>query len=331
MQEQSFILLLKETIQKNISGDQYPIYWNISNSSLDFNWLRKVWKCIVQEFPLKLHIFQDLPLIPEKLHDKEYQLHALREDMMIGNVSENISKCLDMFCIKVLKNVPDFILDHPNLNHFVPDVSIMNVDNAIGLLAQKFTLINYIQHFNSQSSPDQKNEFLYFLCKDRHNFGTDSLKVLQMMEVFSTSQGFGSIIENKNLLTREIPVPYPSEVIQTLESNIIHFAKQLGAYELRDTEIFSNVLKSVLDKKYNTEQVNNIMKFIIENKIYELDETLYQLVRKVPFVTTESNEQKTAQELFDPQDDIVQKIISDRSQFPSPSISSKGLKVLRKF
>eukprot|EP00105_Crassostrea_gigas_P042862 XP_019927010.1 PREDICTED: sacsin-like [Crassostrea gigas] len=331
LQEQSFILLLKETIQKNISGDQYPIYWNISNSSLDFNWLRKVWKCIVQEFPLKLHRFQDLPLIPEKLHDKEYQLHALREDMMIGNVSENISKCLDMFCIKVLKNVPDFILDHPNLNHFVPDVSIMNVDNAIGLLAQKSTLINFIQHFNSQSSPDQKNELLYFLCKDRHNFGTDSLKVLQMMEVFSTSQGFVSIIENKNLLTREIPVPYPSEVIQTLESNIIHFAKQLGAYELRDTEIFSNVLKSVLDKKFNTEQVNNIMKFIIENKIYELDETLYQLVRKVPFVTTESNEQKTAQELFDPQDDIVQKIISDRSQFPSPSISSKGLKVLRKF
>lgn len=53
--------------------------------------------------------------------------------MMIGNVLENIFKCLDMFCIRVLKNVLDFILDYFNLNYFVFDVFIMNVDNVIGL------------------------------------------------------------------------------------------------------------------------------------------------------------------------------------------------------
>lgn len=60
-------------------------------------------------------------------------MYVLREDMMIGNVLENILKCLDMFCIKVLKNVLDFILDYFNLNYFVFDVFIMNVDNVIGL------------------------------------------------------------------------------------------------------------------------------------------------------------------------------------------------------
>lgn len=34
------------------------------------------------------------------------------------------------------------------------------------------------------------------------------------------------------------------------------------------------------------------MKFIIENKIYELDEILYQFVRKVFYVIIELNEQK---------------------------------------
>lgn len=60
-------------------------------------------------------------------------MYVLREDMMIGNVLENIFKCLDMFCIKVLKNVLDFILDYFNLNYFVFDVFLMNVDNVIGL------------------------------------------------------------------------------------------------------------------------------------------------------------------------------------------------------
>lgn len=34
------------------------------------------------------------------------------------------------------------------------------------------------------------------------------------------------------------------------------------------------------------------MKFIIDNKIYELDKILYQFVRKVFFVIIELNEQK---------------------------------------
>lgn len=331
LQEHTFIHLIKETVQKKIGRGKYPIRWKVSNSCVDFKWLRMVWKCIVNEFSQKLDRFQDLPLIPEKVDENEYQMHAMRENIMVGSVSKNISICLDMLSIKVLRDLPKYISLHPQLNNFIPAVSLTNVVNAINLLGQISSWEESVELFNNQSTEDQKIDFLQFISKESSTFGTSSLEVLKSLKLFATQERFVSIRENKKLLTRDLPVLYPSEIIKTSDKQIIYFATELGAHELQDTEIFSCVLGCILNGNlYNKKQIQDVMKYIIENKIYNISDNMFQLVQNVPFVTTETNEQKTATELFDPEDEVICYLISDRSRFPSPNIQRKGIKVLRK-
>uniref|UniRef100_A0A8W8HXQ4 Sacsin n=1 Tax=Magallana gigas TaxID=29159 RepID=A0A8W8HXQ4_MAGGI len=330
LQEQHFIDLLKETIQRNIGAEQFPIKWTLPNSDVDINWLRMVWECIVNECPQKLDRFKDLPLIPEKINENEYQLHALRENMLIGHVSENISNCLDMLSIKVLGDVPQYILVHPQLNRFVPDLSVVNVYSAIHLVSQMSNWGEIVKGFNNNSTDQQKNEFLQFLCKERPTISPCLLQILQTLKLFTTKTEHVCITENGNLLTKDLPIPYPCEIIQTLDKDIIYFAEKLGAHKLQDTEIYLNVLKSILSgNTYNEQQVQKIMKYILDNKVYELDDTLRQLVIKVPFVKTKTNEQRTVEQLFDPEDELLGSLISDPSQFPSSNIQQKEIKVFR--
>ncbi|XP_052698442.1 sacsin-like [Crassostrea angulata] len=330
LQEQSFVNLLEATIKRNIGGGQYPIEWRLAYSNVDFNWLRMVWECIVNDFTQKLERFQDLPLIPEKINVNEYQLHALRENMLIGRVSENISNCLDMLSIKVLGDVPRYISVHPQLNRFIPHVSVLNVYSAIQLIGQKSNWREIVQWFNNNSTANQKNEFLHFLCMERPTIGQNVIQILQTLKLFATQTKYVCIRENGNLLTKKLPMSYPTEVIQTLDRDIIYFAEKLGAHKLQDSDIFSNILTSVLSGyTYNEQQVRNIMKYIMENKIYELNYNLRQLVKKVPFVTTNTKDRRTVEELFDPEDELLQNLISDPSQFPSSNIQRREIKVLR--
>lgn len=329
LQEQSFIHLFKETVQKNIGYGQCPIRWKLSDSSVE--WLRMVWECIVKEFSQKLEVFQDLPLIPEKINENEYQMHALKENILVGNISENISTCLDMLSIKVLGSFPKYISVHPQLDHFIPAVSVMNVVNAIALLGQKSSWEDIVSQFNNQCTADQKTDFLQFISKERQRMGTFSVQVLKSLKIFATQQQFVSIRDNGNLLTKDLPVFYPSEVVKTSDKKVIYFAKELGAHELQDAEIFSNVLTCVLKGNvYNKKETQDVMKYTIEKKIYNMNGTMFQLVKSIPFVTTGTNNQRTAAELFDPEDEIICNLVSDRSKFPSPSIQHKGIKVLRK-
>lgn len=276
MQEQNFIDLLEETVKRNIGEGHYPIRWRLANSSVDLNWLRIIWECIVNDFPQKLDRFQDLPLIPEKINKNEYQLHALRENMLIGHVSENILICLDMLSIKVLKDVPKCISMHFQLNCFIPHVSVSNVYSAIQLIGQKSNWREIVQRFNNNSTANQKNEFLHFLCRERPTIGPNVIQILQTLRLFDTQRNYVCIRENGNLLTKDLPMSYPTEVIQTIDRDIIYFAEKLGAHKLQDSEIFSNILRSVLSGyTYNEQQVQNIMKYIMENKIYEMNCSLY--------------------------------------------------------
>lgn len=132
------------------------------------------------------------------------------------------------------------------------------------------------------------------------------------------------------MLTKNIPISYPTKIIQTLNKNIIYFTKKLNTHKLQNSNIFSNILTSILNKyTYNKQQIQNIIKYIIKNKIYKLNYNLHQLIKKIPFIKTNTNKQKTIKKLFNPKNKLLQNLISNPSQFPSSNIQQKKIKIFK--
>ncbi|XP_048734804.2 sacsin-like [Ostrea edulis] len=331
LHETNFIELLKRTIHTNIGDGPCPVTWTISNSNLDYKWLERVWGLIVDKLPNKLNIVSHLPLIPERRGSDTYHLHILDGTLMLGKLSKNISICLKLLSINVLGTLPEFVLHHSQLHKFIPDTSPVNIINVINRVGQMHGWKEWVAHFNRSASVDLKTEFLQFLSRNRQQLRVFSIQVLKNLAIFRTQTGCVSITQNQRILSQNLPVPYPSSVILTTETDVIYFAKQLGGYVLGETDIFKEILQSTLDQTfYNENDMQTVMDFIIENKIYNRNNELLQLVRRVPFVPTDTNMYKTPSELFDPHDEIVCKIVLNRSMFPSKNVQKKRIKVLTK-
>ncbi|XP_062614456.1 sacsin-like isoform X1 [Saccostrea cucullata] len=331
MHERNFIDLLKQTIQKNIGDSPYPIKWTISKSNLNYEWLENVWNYVVRVFPNNLGIVSHLPLIPEEIQGTEYRLHSLSEHLIQGQLSKNITMCLELLSIKVLDSLPEFVLQHPQLYKFLPGSSIAILINAIDTVGRMYNWTEKVEQFNENTTEDQKKEFLRYFSTGYQPLSECAKRVFQNVKLFKTEKGYVSIVQNQRILSQNLPVRYPSDVILTSDAEIISFAKELGARELGDLQVYKEILQCVLDNIfYSPEEQLQVMKFVIEKKVYNRNEELMHLIRSVPFVQTNTHVYKKASELYDPDDEIVCMIIVDQSMFPAKSIQAKGLKVLRK-
>ncbi|XP_078314206.1 sacsin-like isoform X2 [Crassostrea virginica] len=332
LDDRDFIELLKKAIGKNIGEGHCPVTWDLTKCSVNFNWLEMVWEFLAEKFPKDLGRFQYLPLIPEDWSGNEIVMHALTENLLVGSLKENISICLKRLSIEVLRELPEIIMHHPQLKLFVHEATVKNTVNAINVVGNMSNWEEKVAEFNNHSSKEEKEAFLGFLCSERQNLENCKKDVYKSLKLFQMEGEFVDLMENRQILSKDIPVPYPLGVIHTSNENIIHFATQLGASELNDVKIFTDILMSLLNSNYyNKMQMMEIMDFVIDQKIYTLSDQLRELVCKVPFVTTVRNMQKTAADLFDPEEKILWKIISDLSQFPTQNLSPKRIKVLRKF
>ncbi|XP_078314515.1 LOW QUALITY PROTEIN: sacsin-like [Crassostrea virginica] len=328
----NLIELLKKSVGKNIGEGRCPMTWNLTRCSVNLDWIEMVWKVLAEKFPKDLERFQNLPLIPEDWSGNEIVMHALTENLLIGSLPENIALCLKKLSIVILRELPEIIIHHPQLKNFIHEATVKNTINAINVIGNMSDWEEKVAEFNNHSSKEQKETFLGFICSERRNLGNCKKDLYKSLKLFQMEGEFVDLMENRQILSKDIPVPYPLGVIHTSNENIIHFATQLGASELNDVAIFTEILNCLLNSKYyNKMQMMEIMDFVIEEKIYNLSDHLRELVCKVPFVTTETNLQKTAAELFDPEEKILWKIISDLSQFPAQNLSPKRIKVLRKF
>ncbi|XP_061172842.1 sacsin-like [Saccostrea echinata] len=331
MHERNFIDLLKQTIQKNISDSPCPIKWTISKSNINYEWLEKVWNVIVKAFPNNLGKVSHLPLIPERVDGNDYRMHSLKENLVQGQLSKNIVICLELLSIKVLESLPEFVLQHPQLYKFIPSTSKAVLINAIDTVGQMYNWTENVGKFNENATADQRKEFLQYFSRGYPPLNECSQRVLQNLNLFETVKGYVSIIQNQRILSQNLPVRYPSDVILTRNAEIISFAKELGARELRELDVFKEILHNVLDTNfYSHEELLQVMKFVIEKKVYNKSDELLHLIRRVPFVQTRTYMYKKASELYDPDDEIACKIIVDESMFPAKSVQAKGLKVLRK-
>nr|XP_022332264.1 sacsin-like isoform X2 [Crassostrea virginica] len=332
LDDRDFIELLKKSIGKHIGEGQCPVTWDLTKCSVNFNWLEMVWEFLAEKFPKDLERFQYLPLIPEDWSGNEIVMHALTENLLVGSLKENISICLKRLSIAVLRELPEIIMHHPQLKLFVHEATVKNTVNAINIVGNMSNWEEKVAEFNNHSSKKEKEAFLGFLCSERQNLENCKKDVYKSLKLFQMEGEFVDLMEDRQILSKDIPVPYPLGVIHTSNENIIHFATQLGASELNDVKIFTDILMSLLNSNYyNKMQMMEIMDFVIDEKIYTLSDQLRELVCKVPFVTTVRNMQKTAADLFDPEEKILWKIISDLSQFPTQNLSPKRIKVLRKF
>ncbi|XP_056020383.1 sacsin-like isoform X2 [Ostrea edulis] len=331
LNEANFIDLLKRTIHKNIRDGPYPIRWKISGSDLDLKWLERVWEFIVDKFPSKLDIVSHLPLIPEMVESDVYQMHMLNENLMFGQMSKNISICLKLLSVIVLGSLPDFVCQHSQLHKFIPDTSAVSILNIIDKVGRMQNWKEKVEQFNQNTTVEQKAEFLHFFSRERQPLSESAKNVLKNLKMFETRKGYVSISQNNRVLPQSLPVPYPSDVILSTDKNTIHFAKQLGAQALGEADIFKEILLSILDEKfYSQEEMLKVMKFIVEKKIYNTSNELLQLIKSVPFVLTRKDMYKKPSELFDPSDDIAVKIVLNQSMFPARNVQAKGIKVLKK-
>lgn len=76
-------------------------------------------------------------------------MYVMRENIMVGSVFKNILICLDMFFIKVLRDLLKYILLYFQLNNFIFVVFLINVVNVINLLGQIFSWEESVELFNN--------------------------------------------------------------------------------------------------------------------------------------------------------------------------------------
>ncbi|XP_041367004.1 sacsin-like [Gigantopelta aegis] len=340
MTADTFVELVRTCFSKNFHFTAgRPVVLQKSSTTLGEQWLKDLWSYAKELDVNMLSSFADLPLVPDYGDDK-ITLHPLTNHFIAEFVPGcdplpgEISQCMQKLGVVVLPHVPDYI------QPLLPIGSIIQFPNPQGVIKILAGDISQekIEHFNNTADDSLKERFVDYVvtCKEILPNAKQTLKYLKLFKTTSSPERNMAIAELNQIASDEtINVTYPSEYLCGQSTTSRDLALRLGAKEVSIHMIISKVLdimSSSNRKLYNENNIQEFMKFILDNNnLYLKDTKVRQKAMQVKFLPSRSGGKlRRAKALFDPRSSFLQDLFYGEDKFPNENFcQSSTLNVLQ--
>lgn len=330
------------------------VSWDTSDSTLPGDlWLRSLWSWLKTEFPRDLTPFEDIPLLPllEGRTDKRHLIRLKKDHCVIQSSSyfaslpRIVASALQKAGCIVLSHLPPFC-DHAALRHYIEPPT------PSGVLKVLATVMNEPGNdYLSSCSVEEKVAIRAFLSSLR-NPSDDEVVALMMLPIFQTQDGktftsvqSGGLLSGTKLdvapprlhLPVNIKIHYAHQILSAADDDSYQLLRRLPVRILNTSGFLIDKVFPYIDSGgiYTRDQVSDLMFWVIQRlpALSSENKSFPDHLKNVRFVPVANGNLKAPNELYDPEDEVVQKLFEGESDvFPAYEFSkTHALSLLRVF
>ncbi|XP_076434838.1 sacsin-like [Babylonia areolata] len=277
-------------------------------------WVQLVWQYLATYDDLSA--FGDIPLLPTKVdpllssgNDDTWKLRPLvgvyicRQVVSFSPLSPLLVSALTKLGVTVVDKLPDYVARHRGvLGTFISFPSTQGVLAVIRKVdADKDLRKTAISVFNATASLEEKAAFIHFVSRNRESEG--SLPVLfRHLELFTNvlTQMPASIDQVPDIGPEDLPPVPMSTAFLLCNTSERQAAVCLGAKEMTLVQLVQSIMENLSSQQYSQDVTVQFMMYFLKNKKLMKETSLLAIAKGIEFIRTESDELKTAGDLYDP-------------------------------
>ena len=336
LQSSEISRMLQSTINKNIGKTtDGKLQWKVSKKSKTGKvWLIKVWKYL-GKFQ-NLDNFCHLNIIPCVTSHLLYSLNMkflLKSSPGIDELNDRLCTYLQQLNIIVLQTLPKAIADHIDIHRYVYFPTVKNVLRLLGDVQMSKHVKDVIQSVNQHSTADERKQFVEFISGNP--LDGNCVKFLSELKLFQERKSGKYVSTNQVSCLAEIeriPVQYHKESLLCPDTSHKNLALSLRVQQMNEEDVIIDILGHMGKcNSYSTTDVSKMIKFVMTNlKHFHKGKCMVDILKRIKFVPNMKGTLRRPAELFDPDDEHLKWIITDRGCFPDKQKTYIDMKQLRK-
>ncbi|XP_078349603.1 sacsin-like isoform X1 [Oculina patagonica] len=346
--------LVHESLLEVWKGSSVVVPWNPTDESLpDDVWLRGLWSWLKTEFPKDLTAFEGIPLLPlaEGRSEKRFLIKLKKDHCVIqsssyfGSLPRVVATALQKAGCIVLPHLPPFC-DHAALKNYIEPPTPSGV---IKVLA---TVMNEPGNENlANCSAEEKVAIRAFLSSLR-NPSDDEVVALMTLPIFQAMDGttFTSVQPGGPLSGTKLDVAPPRlhlpsstkihcshQILSAADDESYQLLRRLPLRILNTSDFLIDKIFPYIDSGgfYTREQVSDLMFWVIQRlpALSSDNKAFPDHLKNVRFVPVANGSLKPPCELYDPEDEVIQKLFEGEPDvFPAQEFAkAHALSLLRVF
>ncbi|XP_075448362.1 sacsin isoform X2 [Ascaphus truei] len=342
-----FIRLIKEVLNTTWPTKDLVVKWfpgNKENNHPPITWLKMVWKILYIHFSEDLACLDDMPLIPiTTLEEDQTSLELIRLRTPSPVIFDDGSDTqLPEYVPEIIKNLGGIVLNnldpsiqHPLLKKYVypptasallqimDRMSLQKLSSQIASLipVHKDTLRRFIASLTDVNDKEKKiiQELMIFRRIEQ---------AAEQKNIFVFLRGC-KVLHHNARLPPETRLSFP--IIDSSDEETIRLTKMLKVEQLKSTDCLKIILQDIEKGFYSGEERTNIMLWVLENLTFLKSETsaVINWLTPLKFIQISKDKIVAANELFDPEVDVLQSLFcaEDQMYFP-PSVFTSSSDIL---
>ncbi|XP_023931332.1 sacsin-like [Lingula anatina] len=269
------------------------------------SWLKMVWGYLTLQFPDNLSRFEGLHILLDLASCRIVKLSsALPALIKGGRLDDGLANRLKALGVIVFKNLPKFIEDH---HAVVPKyISPPTPEGVLQALSNVQTQTNL--EMMKEWTLAEKDELRKFLSEASAHDIKSHKELLMRLPIFRSVGGIEfstvSLHEAKDALHRSPSFSLRCKFIDASGTDSEMLIQQLGMTILDTNDLLKEIVLADIEWYKERGEIDLLMKQVLTINMNE-DEYIYQMVRDIPFVPTESGKRFKASQLFDHHDSVV--------------------------
>ncbi|PFX24292.1 Sacsin [Stylophora pistillata] len=346
--------LVRESIPEPWRISSTVVSWDPKDESLpDDLWLRGLWSWLKTEFPKDLTPFEGIPLIPlvDGRSEKRYLIKLKKDHCLIQSSSyfaslpRNVVSALQKTGCIVLPHLPPFC-DHAALKHYIEPPT------SSGVLKVLATVMNEPGNDSLTSCTIEEKAALRAFLSSLRNPTDDEVVALMTLPIFQTMDGttFTAVQSVGPLSGTKLDVAPPRlhlpsstkihcshEILSATDDDSYQLLRRLPVRILSTSDFLVDKIFPYIESGgfYTREEVSNLMFWVIQRlpALSSDKKTFPDHLKNVPFVPVANGSLKPPSELYDPEDEIIQKLFQGEADvFPAQEFAkAHALSLLRVF
>ena len=350
--------LVPRLIQDNMpaawKGSSLVVPWSPKEKSYpDDVWLRGLWSWLKAEFPNDLTAVEDIPLLPTAEGRSEGRhLVKLRKDNVVilgssyfASLPRNVVNALQNSGCIVLPHLPPFC-DHPSLRQYIEPPTPPGVIRVLASVID--------QPGNNQlvtSSAEDKIAIRAFLSSLR-NPSDDEIVTLMALPIFQAIDGstFTAVQPAGPLSGAKLDVGPPRlhlppstriqfshRILSAADDDSHQLLRRLPVRILNTSDFFIYKILPCIERGdfYTRDEVSKLMFWVLHRlpALSSDNRSFLEHIKDVRFIPTAGGSLKAPCELYDPEDEVIQKLFEEEpGMFPAEEFSrAHTLSLLRVF
>ena len=346
--------LIHKSMPEAWKSSSVVVPWDSTDENLpDDVWLRGLWLWLKTEFPKDLTEFEGIPLLPlaEGRSEKRYLIKLKKDHCIIQSSSyfaslpRTVASALQKAGCIVLSHLPPFC-DHAALKHYIEPPT------PSGVIKVLTTVLNELGNDYLATCSDEEKIAIRAFLSSLRNPSDDEVVALMTLPIFQALDGttFTSVQPGGPLsgtkldvapprlhLPASTKIQYSHQILSATDDDSYQLLRRLPVRILNTSGFLTDKVFPYIESGgfYTREQVSELMFWVIQRlpALSSDNKSFLDHLKSVRFVPVANGSLKPPCDLYDPEDEVIQKLFEGEPDvFPAQEFAkAHALSLLRVF